>query len=306
MEIRENANAHFGFFYKVNKMLASRQTQFQKAELADTSAFGKTLLLDGRTQVTERWEYRYHEPLVHPSMLIHPCPKRALLIGGGDGGTLREILRYNSIEAVDFAELDPDVVAFSKEHFPSIHGGAFSDPRVSFHFGDGRAFAEEKAKKTPNSYDIIIMDMTDPIGPAQMLYTKEFFTLIKKLFKDKDSIFTMHGESPMAWPEAFACIGATLGEVFANVTTSTCYVPMYGTLWSFRYAGDSALPKAADSKLAEERINQRLTAKLKIINESMWHALFAKDPVIEEAQANPSHRIITDADPVFPGIFEAK
>jgi len=311
MEIRENINASSGFFYKVKKTLASKQTQFQKAELVETEYFGNAMLLDGRTQVTERWEYRYHEPLVHPVILIHPNPKRALLIGGGDGGTLREILKYKSIESVDFAELDPDVITFSKEHFPSIHCGSFSDPRVSFHYGDGRGFVEKCAslrcaKDAPNSYDIIIMDMTDPIGPASALYTVEFFTAVKKLFRDNDSLFSMHGESPMAWPEAFACIEATLKEVFANVSAASCYVPMYGTLWSFRYAGDSSVPQADDSELIEKRQSQRLNQKLTLVNKSMWHALFAEDPVIEEARTHPARKVITDEDPVFPEIFEAK
>jgi len=306
MEIKENINEHCGFFYRIKKTLASRQTQYQKAELIDTEAFGKALLLDGRTQVTERWEYRYHEPLVHPVMLIHPCPKRVLLIGGGDGGTLCEILRHKSVESADFAELDSDVVAFSKEYFPSIHNNAFSDPRVTFHYGDGRAFVEHAAEKNTGGYDVIIMDMTDPVGPARALYTKEFFQKIKKLFKDKDSCFSMHGESPMAWPQAFACIGATLNGVFANVSIATCYVPMYGTLWSYRYASDSAVPQAVDHEVIEQRQAQRMEGNLKIVNKAMWPALFAKDPVIAEAESHPSRKIITDADPVFPGIFEAR
>ena len=306
MEIRENINASSGVYYKIKNTPASKQTQFQKAELVETDAYGKALLLDGRTQVTERWEYRYHEPLVHPIMLIHPNPKRVLLIGGGDGGALREILKYKSIEAVDFAELDPDVVEFSKEHFPSIHGGSFSDPRVSFHFGDGRAFVEQAVKKSANSYDIIIMDMTDPIGPAGMLYTAEFFTSIKKLFKDKNACFAMHGESPVAWQEAFACIGATLSEVFKNVSIAACYVPMYGTLWSFRYASDSKVPRLSDCKLIENRQAKRLGKKLTLVNKDMWGSLFAKDPVIAEAEAHPKRRVIRDAEPEFPGVFEAK
>jgi len=305
MENREYINSYSGFFYKIKNKLAEKQTQYQKAELVETEAYGNALLLDGRTQVTERWEYRYHEPLVHPVMLIHPCPKKALLIGGGDGGTLREILRYNTIESVDFAELDPDVVAFSKEYFPSIHDNAFSDPRVTFHYGDGRAFAE-RAVKENKLYDVIIMDMTDPIGPACALYTAEFFSIIKKLFANKDSCFSMHGESPMAWPEAFACIGETLSDVFTHVSTATCYVPMYGTLWSYRYASESKVPEISDSGSIEKRQTERLNVKLKIVNEAMWPALFAEDPVIAEAKSHPSRRIIRDSNPDFPGIFSAQ
>ncbi len=309
MEIRENISAYSGVYYSVKERLASKQTQYQKAEIVDTDAYGKALLLDECMQVTERWEYRYHEPLVHPSILIHPSPKRALLIGGGDGGTLREILRYKSIEAVDFAELDSDVVAFSKKYFPSIHRNAFDDPRVTFHYGDGRAFVERAGEElrsgNAKGYDIIIMDMTDPMGPASALYTVEFFSAVKKLFRDKDSIFTMHGESPITWPEAFACIGATLSAVFANVSTAVCFVPMYGTLWSFKYASDSAVPKLSDCDVIEKRIAERLEESPIIVNKAMWTPLFAQDPVIAEAESHPSRRIISDSDPVFPGTYDA-
>jgi spermidine synthase len=150
------------------------------------------------------------------------------------------------------------------------------------------------------------MDMTDPIGPSTALYTGEFFAAIKKLFRDNNSIFSMHGESPMAWPEAFASISATLSEVFDNVSVATCYVPMYGALWSFRYAGDSAVPHVSDGELIEKRQTERLEKKLTLVNKSMWYALFAEDPVIAEAEANPARKIIRDADAVFPAIFAAQ
>ena len=311
MEIRENINASSGVYYTVKKHLVSKQTPYQKAQMVETAAYGKALLLDGRTQVTERWEYRYHEPLVHPLMLIHPSPKRALLIGGGDGGSLREMLRYKSLESVDFVELDPDVVAFSKKYFPSIHRNAFIDPRVCFHYEDGRAFVEragEELQSTAESargYDVIIMDMTDPMGPANALYTVEFFSAIKKLFRDRDSCFSMHGESPVAWPEAVACIGATLSAAFTNVSIAACFVPMYGSLWSFRYASDSAVPQLSDSGILEKRQVERLEEPLIIVNKAMWPALFAKDPVIAEAESHPLRRVISDSDPVFPGAFSA-
>jgi len=302
MEIRERINASSGVYYTVKKHLALKQTPYQKAELVETAAYGNAMLLDGRTQVTERWEYRYHEPLVHPSMLVHPSPKRALLIGGGDGCSLRELLRYKSLESVDFVELDPDVVAFSEKYFPSLHRNAFTDPRVIFHYEDGRAFVE---RGDIRDFDVIIMDMTDPVGPASALYSVEYFTAVKKLFKDKDSIFSMHSESPTAWPEAVACIGATLSAVFANVSISTCFVPMYGSLWSFRYASDSIVPQLSDYAILEKRLAERLEKPPTIVNRAMWHALFAEDPVIAEAEAHPSRRVISDSNAIFPGAFNA-
>ncbi|NJL70906.1 MAG: hypothetical protein HC888_04460, partial [Candidatus Competibacteraceae bacterium] len=109
-------------------------------ELIETEEFGNVLLLDKITQVVEKNDWQYHETMVHPAMLSHPDPRDVLVIGGGDGGILREVLRYKGVKAVDFVELDEEVVAFSKEYLPHINGGAFSDPRVRFRFRDGRAF----------------------------------------------------------------------------------------------------------------------------------------------------------------------
>jgi spermidine synthase len=192
-------------------------------------------------------------------------------------------------------------VAFSGEYLSPINKDAFKDSRVSFHYGDGRAFAEKAAGTS--CYDIIIMDMTDPDGPASMLYTAEFFAAIKKLFRDSRAVFSMHGESPIAWPQAFACIGATLSEVFANVSVSTCYVPMYGTLWSFRYASDSAVPALSSLDAIGKRLDENNILP-QLVNKSMWTALFAPDPAIAEAESHPCRRIIRDSDPVFPGIFD--
>jgi len=300
-ELRERLNASQGIFYSLGATVAQATTPYQAAELVETPALGRVLLLDGVTQVSERWEERYHEPLVHPALFAHPDPRRVLVLGGGDGGTLREILRHKTVESVDFVELDPEVVAFCKASLPSVHRGAFDDPRVSFRYGDGRAFVESTASR----YDAVIMDMTDPAGPARFLYTEEFFRSVASLLSDERGVFSMHGESPAARPAAFACIGATLRAVFRNVDTALAFVPMYGTLWSYRYASREPGPAGLPPAELAERVAARLDAPLRFASQAMWPALFAPDPIVAQAESHVDARVITDALPDFPDAFES-
>ncbi|MFH2115333.1 MAG: hypothetical protein ABIJ86_12590 [Spirochaetota bacterium] len=325
-EIRERLNAHLGYHYDAGRTMVSAETPYQKAELVETGAFGRVLLLDGATQVSEKWEYRYHEPMVHPAMLAHPDPQRVLVIGGGDGGILREVLRHKSVWHVDFAELDEEVVQFSRDHLAHINAGAFDDPRVRCVFGDGRAFVQAAASSrgcgTQPGYDVVIMDMTDPEGPARFLYTREFFAEVRKALRGGLGIFVMHGESPAARQAAFACIGRTLKAVFPLVSTATTFVPMYGTLWSFRYAmsntgTDPRALRDAESApglikdpavMSPAEVDALIAARMDSVpvmaTGAMWPALFAPDPIVAEAEAHLLGRVITDRQPDFPDRFE--
>lgn len=298
-EVRERLNAHAGMFYDVGRVVVEARTPYQDAELVETEALGRVLLLDGVTQVSERWEERYHESLVHPAMLAHPDPRSVLVLGGGDGGALREVLRHETVETVDFVELDPEVVAFSREHLAHVHRGAFDDGRVRLLFGDGRAFVEAASP----AYDVVVMDMTDPAGPARFLYTREFFAAVGRALRDERGVFAMHGESPAARPAAYACIGATLRSVFPVVSAATAFVPMYGTLWSFRYASATADPSALGAGELERRVAERMDGRPSFAAPAMWPALFAPDPMLAAAEADPLGRVVVDAEPDFPDAF---
>ena len=298
-EIHEAHNPSMGFFYTAEETLAEARTPYQHAELVRTEALGKVLLLDGITQVAERWEYRYHEPLVHPTLLAHPNPRKVLIIGGGDGGALRAVLLHRTVERVDFVELDEAVVRFSREHLDYVHGGAFDDPRVRLLFGDGRAFVE----RAEPVYDAVIMDMTDPAGPSRFLYTQEFFKAVASVLSGPEAVFSMHGESPAARPAAFGCISRTLRSVFPVVGVSSAFVPMYGTLWSFLYASTASDPAALSRSELEARMSERMAERPRLTAPALWAGLFGEDPLIAEAEADPRSRVITDAEPDFPDAF---
>ena len=137
----------------------------------DTVPFGRLFRLDGHFMTSEKDEFFYHENLVHPAALTHPKPVRALIVGGGDGGSAEELLKHPSIESVTLAEIDASVVAISRTHLRSVHGGAFDDPRLTLRIGDGFAYVRSAADR----YDLIVLDLTDPGGPSEALYTTDFY-----------------------------------------------------------------------------------------------------------------------------------
>lgn len=296
--IHEWLNKTSGFFYTVEKSLYKGKTKFQEIELVDTGEFGKVLLLDKITQVAEKNDWQYHEPMTHPALLTHPNPQRVLVIGGGDGGILREVLKYPTVEWVDFAELDEEVVMFSRSYLPSINEGAFEDPRVRFHFMDGRAFVESH----PGAFDVVIMDMTDPFGPSKMLYTQEFFQAVKRSFRNSNGLFVMHSESPITRPLAFACIRKTLESVFNHVERLYTFIQMYATFWSISIASDSLKPTSRSAKEIDSRMQDLNLKGLHLVNGATLHAMTVEYPYITEILKRPVP-LITDATPDFPDLF---
>ncbi|MFP4114339.1 MAG: polyamine aminopropyltransferase [Spirochaetota bacterium] len=292
----EYLNNHHGFFYTIKRSLYRGRTRYQQIELVETDEFGTVLLLDNITQVAEKGDWQYHEPMVHYPMLAHRKPERVLIVGGGDGGTLREVVKH-PVEHVDFVELDEEVVAFSREHLESVHQGAFDDPRMTLHFQDGRAWIENH----PASYDVIIMDMTDPFGPSRMLYTREFFELVRRALRTEEGVFTMHSESPVARPVAYRCIGRTLGETFRHVRHAYAFVQMYATYWSYAVASPATDIASLSGNQIDERLAARAISDLRMINGATWESMQVPLPYISRIPTNVP--IITDEHPVFPDHF---
>ncbi|HUX12607.1 MAG TPA: polyamine aminopropyltransferase [Spirochaetia bacterium] len=291
-------NRSSGFFYTVNKTLYKGKTRFQEIELVDTDEFGKVLLLDGVTQVAERNDWQYHEPMVHMPLLSHPRPEQVLVVGGGDGGILREVLKHPTVTHVDLAELDEEVVAFSREYLPEISGGAFDDPRVSFHITDGRAFVESCSRR----YDAVIMDMTDPAGPSEMLYTREFFSLVERSLRDDRGVFAMHSESPITRPVAYQCIRKTLGAVFGEVHSIFAFIQMYATLWSITTASQQTSPRNLPAGEVSRRIKDRGLSGLHMIDAENWQSVLAIPPYVAMLDGS-GIPVITDEKHSFPDNF---
>lgn len=303
-EVRERISRGSGWFYRAGRTMHAGKTEFQDIEVVETEEFGTALLLDGATQVMEANEFQYHEPMAHLALLAHPAPRQVLVIGGGDGGVLREVLKHPTVERADFVELDRGVVEFSRTYLAGLNGGAFDDPRVQAVYADGRSYVEA-AVAAGERWDGIIMDMTDPAGPSLRLYTAEFFRAVKAALRDERAVFVMHGESPEARPEAFSRIRRTLAAVFPVVRGAYAYVRMYGTLWSFALCSAGTDPAALDAAAAGRRLAERGIAGLKLVSAESWPALFARYPYVEALLAADGP-ISTDAAPDFPDAFDPR
>ena len=220
--VREWLNPHVGFFYTAQASLYKGKTQFQEIELLQTEQFGNVLLLDGVTQVAERGDWQYHEPMTHFPLIAHPDPRDVLVIGGGDGGILRELAHYKSLEHIDFVELDEEVVAFSKQYLESVNQQAFDDPRVHMHFTDGRAFVESK----PHRYDAIIMDPPSyGRGPGGEVWKLEdnlypFVELCSRVLSDKPLFVVLNSYTTGLAPSVLGYILQMLvGRKFGGTVT---------------------------------------------------------------------------------------
>ena len=174
---------------RITKSLEKIKSEFQEIEVVESDSFGKVLLIDGVIMVTESDEFCYHEMIAHVPLCVHPKAQKVLVIGGGDGGAIREILKHDNIKEIEICEIDKKVIEVSKRHFPNL-GNSFNDPKVKIFCEDGNKFI----RKRKNEYDIIVVDSSDPIGPAEVLFRKEFYEAMYQALKD-DGIVVTQAES---------------------------------------------------------------------------------------------------------------
>ena len=256
--------------YFDGELVERRQTAFQLLEVYDTPELGRIFRLDGFNMTSERDEFFYHENLVHPAATAHPHPRRALVIGGGDGGSSEELLKHGTMERVHMAELDPDVIAVAKAQFGKVHRGAFDDPRLQVTVGDGLAYL----KTTAERYDIVAMDLTDPVGPSVELYSSATFRLAKGAMAEGGAL-VLHLGSPFSHP---ARVRETLGNLraaFRIVAPYFVHIPLYGSIWGFACASDSLDPRSLEPAEADRRIAARGVGDLQYYNGEVHRAVFA-------------------------------
>lgn len=262
--------ADYVFGYSYNRLLHTSQTKFQKMELFDTPLFGKMLKLDGNFQTSERDEFYYHEVMVHAPLCAHPNPKKVLIIGGGDGGILKNVLMHRTVKEAVMVEIDGGVVDFSKKYLPTICGNAFKDKRTRLIIGDGKKFAEETTEK----FDVIILDLTDPIGPSKALYTQKFYNRLKEIL-NSNGILQLHMELCITRPEISRAVYKNLSACFKNVSPSSSYVPLYGTLMAFGACSQTIKAGEVKANVVEQRLRARGVKNLKLYNGKIHEALFA-------------------------------
>ena len=236
---------------RVSRQLFSAKSEFQQIDVFESPEFGRFLTLDGFMMVTEKDEFIYHEMITHVPMAVHPQVKSVLVIGGGDGGVVRELLRYPEIEQVDLVEIDAMVVEVSKTYLPKIAYG-LDNERVTIYYEDGLRFI----RSCEDKYDVIIVDSTDPFGPGEGLFTREFYGNCFKALTS-DGIMVNQHESPFYTEDAKACQRAhkRIVESFPISRVYQAHIPSYPSgHWLFGFASKQYHPL---KDLNEQRWNQR-------------------------------------------------
>ena len=260
----------WGMFVRSAGTLARFRSAYQDVEVHDSVPFGKLFRLDGHFMTSERDEFFYHENMIHVPGLAHPGPERALIVGGGDGGSAEELLKYPSMRSVTIAEIDNTVIDISREHLQAVHRGALDDPRVTIRIGDGFRFVMD----TRDAFDLIVLDLTDPGGPSTALYTREFYAACAARLGPQGAM-TMHVGSPVAHPERVRETLAELRRSFAVVTPYLTAVPLYGGTWMMACCSASLDPRALQASDVDLRIAQRGIGDLQFINGETYRAVLA-------------------------------
>lgn len=224
----EKQTPNYGITAKITQTLHTEKTEFQELAMIDTVEFGRMLVLDGCVMTTIRDEYVYHEMIAHVALSAHPNPQRVLVVGGGDGGVIREIIKHSTVEKAVLAEIDGRVIEVSKQYLPEI-ACALGDPRVDVRVIDGIAHVQEN----PDTYDVIIVDSTDPIGPAVGLFALDFYQSIARSLKS-DGIFVAQTESPFFNAELISRVFGDVSSIFETTRLYLAAIPTYPSgLWSF-------------------------------------------------------------------------
>jgi len=286
---------------KVRRVLVWEKTEYQDVAVVELEGFGKTLVINGKTQSTRADERVYHEVLVHPAMVLHGSPTRVLIIGGGEGATLREVLRYKSVREAIMVDIDERVVEFSRKYLDEWHEGSFDDPRARAVFMDGREYVE-RAVERGEEYDVVVLDLVDPVScsPALKLYTLEFYTLVSKLL-GSSGVMVTQAASPIFYPRVFYSLAATISRVFRATRPYWAYIRSFGGMWGFVVASqtkDAALltPSEVDSRL--KRLLDREKGSLAFYDGIAHQGLFGMYKNIREELAR-QHETSTDESPVY-------
>lgn len=264
----------FGISIKAGEVLFSANSEFQKVEIFDTeSSLGRVLTLDDLMMTTEGDEYHYHEMISHIPMINHKNPKSVLVIGGGDGGTVREVLKHDTVEKVVLCEIDGMVIEACKKYLPSIACG-LDNPKVEILVKDAIEYIKDKK----DMFDVILIDSTDPMGPGEGLFTEEFYTNVKNSLK-AGGIVVAQSESPFVNKSEIKKMYELLKKVFPICSTYTSNIPTYpGGYWAWAFCSQNVEPLS----YIDERRCAEITKSCKIYNKDYHMARFALPNYLKE------------------------
>ncbi|MBI5166586.1 MAG: polyamine aminopropyltransferase [candidate division NC10 bacterium] len=285
-----------GHLHGIKGVLYSGQTNYQTMDILELGSYGKSLVLDGKIQSSLADEFIYHEALVHPAMLAHPQPEHVFIVGGGEGATLREVLRHRTVKRVLMVDIDEEVVEKCRIHLPEWHQGSFTDPRVELQYLDARKYLEE----TRETYDAIVIDISEPVeeGPAYLLFTKEFYEIVRERLNPQGVISLQAGTVSPASLECFSAIHKTLSLVFPVVAPYWAAIPCFALPWGFAVASAESDPRTLSPATIDRLITERIEGELRYWD-GLTHQMSFLLPKHIRARLKREERIIEDNHPLF-------
>jgi len=281
---------------RVGRVLAQGETPYQSYLLYESRGFGKVLMLDAEVQSTERDEYIYHEALVHPAMLAHPQPGEVLVVGGGEGATLREVLKHPTVRRAVMVDIDKELVEVARAHMPEWHQGAFDDPRTELVFADARGWLAANERR----FDVIVLDLTDPVGrenPAKLLYTREFYELVASRLAPGGVVVTQAGMLMLDRYQVHTVLHRTMREVFPYVRSYRDWIPGFFLAYGFIVAAEGFDPATYSPGVLKARILER-GLKLRHLDADFIEAMFVL-PRDMRAWIESETVVSTDARPFY-------
>jgi spermidine synthase len=287
------------YSHGVTKILAYQKTAFQEMYVVETGAYGKGLVLDGKWQSCTGDEFIYHEVLVQPAAIAHQNPRTALVLGGGEGATIRELLRWKTIEKVMMIDIDGEVVEACKIHLPEMHQGAFEDPRVELVIEDALKILDT----TTETWDIIISDLSDPIeeGPSFALFTKEYYAKLKRVLNPGGYVVIQAGPVSAPGIKYHARLINTLKAVFKHVVPMSAITSAYGAPWGFALCSEAPINTLPDLAAVDRLLAEKTTGNLRFIDGSSNLGVMQTPVYIKNAIASETTVYTLEAPPKFFG-----
>ncbi len=285
-----------GYFFDIQRIIVQKESKYQVIEVIESNAHGICLLLDGKLQSTSSDEFIYHEALVHPAMSLHDSPEDVLIVGGGEGASIREVLKHPSVKKIVVIDVDEDVIKIAKEYLPMMHQGSFDNEKVELLITDGF----EYVKSCPGDrFDVIILDLSDPIemGPSYPLFTLEFYREVGRILRDKGVVVAQGGSTFVHTLKPLGSVVKTLSEVFETVVPYSVFVPSFAYPWVIVLASKGKVE--VSGKVVEDRLRDRgIYESLRYVSGEMFDAMKTFPKYVKEGMWKEGE-VITLENPLF-------
>ena len=283
--------------HAITRTLYTGRTKFQEVGIIESPVYGKILLLDGDMQSGQCDEFIYHEALVHPALVSHPNPQRVLILGGGEGATLREVANHKGIEEIYMLDIDGELLELCKEYLPEFSRGAFSDPRLKLHCVD----ANQWMRNTELTFDVIISDLTEPYpySPSNEMFSVEFFKILRSRL-NKPGIFAMQASrGDMLELAVHSCLYKTLREAFSIVRSYSARIPSYDFVWAYLFASEDIDPLDIESDTIDQSLGTRLRSELLFYDGETHRGLFSLPKYFRKARDEQGSIMVNGELPVI-------